>query len=542
MSLRQDLRCRTSLSTRRAGFGAAYASLILLATAACSEPAERGYSKPITLGITPAVSAPIPTAATDPTARYLVSNLFTGLTTFTGSNGRPGRGVASKIETADQTTWTVTLAKGWTFHDETPVTAASFVDAWNYAANPANGAANQAAFGNIAGFAEVATPGSGVTTMSGLQVVDDQTFTITLASPDSQLQTALATPAFAPLPQVFFDNPQEFADNPVGNGPFSWVSGSDGGAELERYPNYRARSPLVTAVTLRPFDDPAQSAGALETGAIDIYVEQTTEATTEVSSETPSESESGVVVTQAPSGSLQFLAFPLYDPRFASPDVRAALSRAIDKNQILAQLPEFGVEAANSWAAPVANGYSAAGCGANCTYNAEKALNELESGGGFDGPLAISYPAGSEAATWLDGVCTSISNTLAIECSGQELAPEAFDAAVASRTMPGPFVQEVGVPEVPSLEDYLGASYLPFGPENVTGFTNDEFNFTLATGLTQPQADGLKTIQSAQKVLGSEMPSVPLWFPMAVAHHTTEVRNVALTPLSQVDLMKVSVG
>ena len=513
-----------------------------LLAAGCTTTAEpRGYSKPISIGVTPAASAPTPTGAIDPTARYLVSNLFTGLTTFAGATGRPGRGVASKIETTDQINWTVTLAKGWTFHDETPVTSASFVDAWNYAANPANNAPNRAAFANIAGFAELADPATGAAALSGLQVIDDQQFTITLATPDSQFQTSLATPAFTPLPAAFFADPQAFAEAPIGNGPFEWGEREDDGTlVLERYSEYRARKPLVTEVTMRPYAEAAQAAAALEGGAIDAYVEETTRAVP-----VPDDSnrtDTGPQTFTAASGTLEFLAFPLYDPRFASEDTRAALSIAIDRQQILAQLPEFGVEPATSWAAPVANGYVAAGCGANCTYNSEKALNEFEDGGGFDGPLVISYPAGSTATQWLPNVCSSITNTLGVECTGQELPTEQFDAAVAARQMPGPFLQRVGVPEVPSLEDYLVPSYSPDGPVNVTGFANDVFSFSIAAGLTQPQAEGMKSIQAAQKELGVQMPSVPLWFPRAVAWHDPEVRNVALTPFSELDLMKVSLG
>ncbi len=46
--------------------------------------------------------------------------------------------MAESIESDDATTWTVTLKDGWTFHDGTPVTAQSFVDAWNYTALSTN--------------------------------------------------------------------------------------------------------------------------------------------------------------------------------------------------------------------------------------------------------------------------------------------------------------------------------------------------------------------------------------------------------------------
>lgn len=535
---------------RLTGWGGTITALALSswALSGCSATAEpSGYTKPISIGIEPARTAPTPNRAADPTAHYLVSNLFTGLTVFSGNTGRPTRGVASKIETADQIVWNVTLAKGWTFHDGTPVTSNSFVDAWNHAANPQNNAANRDSFTNIAGFSELADPTTGVTTLRGLQVLDAQNFTITLNSPDSQLQSALATPAFAPLPAVYFQDQAAFTARPVGNGPFQWAGGSDDGTVvLERFPEYRARKPLVTEVTLRPNADPLAAREAVSNGSIDAYVEVTSQATPDEigkQQDAPGRDSTSITqVTEAASGTLEFLAFPTYDPRFASPDLRAALSIAIDRQQILAQLPQLGVEPATSWAAPVANGYVATGCGTNCVFNSERALNEFEDGGGFDGPLVINYREGSSAPLWLPAVCGSITNTLGVECTGQSLPPDQFDSSVAGRSMSGPFLQTIDTPAVPSLEHYLGPSYLPSGQLNVTGFTSDIFSFSLAAGLAQPQAEGMKSIQAAQKELGVQMPSVPLWISRVVAWHNDDVRNVSFTPFSQLDLMKVTRG
>jgi len=156
--------------------------------------------------------------------------------------------VAESITSEDSTTWTITL-NDWTFHDGTPVTASSFVDAWNFGANAANAQENSTFFASIEGFDLVnPSPPEGSTevptvdptaTLSGLTVVDDKTFTVTLASPFPQFPLTLRYYAFAPLPPSFFDDPDAFGEAPIGNGPFTfgeWVH--DDSITVNRWDEY----------------------------------------------------------------------------------------------------------------------------------------------------------------------------------------------------------------------------------------------------------------------------------------------------------------
>ena len=123
-------------------------------------------------------------------------------------------GVADSITSDDSTTWTVTLKDGWTFHDGTPVTAASFVDAWNYTAYSPNAQSASYFFANVEGYdalqaetddaGNVTTPPS-AEEMTGLKVVDDQTFTVTLSAPFAQFPVTVGYNAFYPMPESFVD-------------------------------------------------------------------------------------------------------------------------------------------------------------------------------------------------------------------------------------------------------------------------------------------------------------------------------------------------
>src|ERR1700754_2447759 len=103
----------------------------------------------------------IPTTTNEVGGGNIVDAMWTGLVSYDPETAEPGLAVAESIEpNEDFTQFTITIADGWTFHDGTPVTAQSFVDAWNFGAAGANAQLNQYFFGpdgaNIAGFDAVA--------------------------------------------------------------------------------------------------------------------------------------------------------------------------------------------------------------------------------------------------------------------------------------------------------------------------------------------------------------------------------------------------
>ncbi len=144
--------------------------------------------------------------------------------------------VAESIDTTDSKVYTIKIKAGTKFHDGTEVKAKNFVDAWNWAAYSPNGAQNSSFFSDIAGFADVQSldpdedgpkkaPTPKADKMSGLEVVDDQTFKVTLNAPFSIFPVKLGYSAFVPLPDAFFSStPEAFGKQPIGNGPVKFVS------------------------------------------------------------------------------------------------------------------------------------------------------------------------------------------------------------------------------------------------------------------------------------------------------------------------------
>ncbi|MFE4062354.1 ABC transporter substrate-binding protein, partial [Streptomyces sp. NPDC059096] len=163
----------------------------------------------------------IPADTNESVGSYVIQSVFTQLVDF-DSKGEIVYTNAESIKTTDSKTWTVKLKDGWKFHDGTPVTAESYVKAWNWYANIKNNQQNAFWWEDVAGYADV-HPEKGdpkSDTMSGLKVVDDTTFTIELTKPVPYFEYKLGYATFAPLPEVFYKDTKAFGQAPVGNGPY----------------------------------------------------------------------------------------------------------------------------------------------------------------------------------------------------------------------------------------------------------------------------------------------------------------------------------
>ena len=141
--------------------------------------------------------------------------------------------VAQSIETTDNVNYRIILKPGWTFTDGSPVTAHSFVDAWNYGALSTNAQLQQSFFSPIDGFDDGRRHGDGkptATTMSGLQVINDQEFTVRLKAPTIDFKLRLGLAPSIRCRRLRFRDMAAFGQHPIGNGPYNSPTSPDGPA------------------------------------------------------------------------------------------------------------------------------------------------------------------------------------------------------------------------------------------------------------------------------------------------------------------------
>lgn len=157
--------------------------------------------------------------------------IFAGLVYY-DAKGAVHNEMAEKIEpNEDSSVWTITLKKGQKFSDGTEVKARNFVEAWKKGASEAM--LSSFFFEPIQGADE-----EGAGDLTGLEVVDDYTFTVTLKAPTADFSQRLGYSAFAPLPDSTLEDMEKGGENPIGNGPYMVAeNGWEHNAQIHLIPN-----------------------------------------------------------------------------------------------------------------------------------------------------------------------------------------------------------------------------------------------------------------------------------------------------------------
>ncbi|MFC7465139.1 ABC transporter substrate-binding protein [Brachybacterium sp. GCM10030252] len=494
-----------------------------------------GSGEPVLANGTEPQNPLIPTSTNEVGGGRVVTSIFSGLVYYT-AEGKVENEMAESIESEDNQTWTITLKADQKFSDGTPLTAKNYVDAWNFGANATNAQLSNSFFEPIEGYDEVsADDATEDMTMSGLEVVDDTTFTVKLVSPQSDFPSRLGYTAYSPLPESAFEDMEAFGEKPVGNGPYmvdTWTHDSE--IVLVPNPEYAGARPAQNAgVTFVIYADNDTMYNDLQSGAVDV-TDQIPDSALE-----SFEDELGDRAVNAPGAVFQSFTIPNYDPQFQG-EVgklrRKAISYAIDRDSICENL-FFGTRTpATDFVAPVIDGGGQTDIpGAEVLTFDEAQAQELwaqaEEMEPFEGPFTLSYNADGPHQSWVEAVCNSISNVLGIEASGQPFpAFGEFREQITNRELEGSF-RSGWQADYPSVYNFLGPLYSSAaadgGGSNDGDYKNPEFDALLEEGLAAPDQDAaLEKYKEAQAILLEDLPVIPLWYQNTFGGYSDLVSNV----------------
>ena len=465
----------------------------------------------------------IPQDSTEVCGSKVLDALFSGLVEYDPETYEPQLLVAESIETEDGLNWTVTIHDDFTFHDGSPVTAQSFVDAWNFAVDPEAAQRNAFFFENFVGFDEVQA--GEADELAGVEAVDDTTISIELTEPFTPLESMLGYTAFYPLPEAAFDDLSAFENAPIGNGRYQM----DGQWErdqliaMERYEDWPGDEPgLADRIEWVIYADINTAYLDVQQGALDILDGVPPER------EAAAEQDFGDDLIRTETSTFTFLGFPTYDERFADVDVRRAFSLAIDRQAIIDAIFAGAREPATAVIPPVLEAHRADACDA-CEYDPEQAQELLEQAGGFDDELVVYFNSGAGHEEWVEAVSNQWRDNLGID----DIRFESLEFAqyldlLEGEEIEGPFrlgwVLSYGSPQY-AMEPI----YTTTGSSNYYGYSSEEFDALIAeANATLDPDEAEQTYQQAEDVLLADLPNIPLWYETRTTVHTPRVSNVIM--------------
>jgi ABC-type oligopeptide transport system substrate-binding subunit len=482
----------------------------------------------------------VPGNTTESEGNQVLQALFTPLVNYNVETSEVEyTGVAESIESTDQTNWTVTLKPGWTFHDGTPVTAESFVKAWNYTANTANAQGGNYFFSNIAGY-DGENP---VEELSGLKVVDETSFTVQLATPFSQFPLTVGYQVFAPLPEAFYADPEAFGRKPIGNGPFKADTElqQGQGITVSRYEEYAGEPAAAGGIEFRVIADIQTAYNELIAGNLDVL-----RYTIPAELIGTAQQELGDRYFEREAASFNYLGFPTYDPRFADKRVRQAFSMAIDREAITTAIFQGARAPAYDVIPPVIDGHRPDAC-QYCKYDPARAKQLLaESGFDVSQPVELWFNSGANHDQWVQAVGNQLQQNLGITYSLRS----DFDLAQYlpfgdEKGFTGPFRLGWGM-DYPSPQNFLeplfSTAATPPAGSNSAFYSNPEFDRLVAEGnVAATNEEAIALYQQADDVLLEDMPIAPMFFSFSQGGHSERVDNVQFDQFQDIVLTDVTV-
>lgn len=483
-------------------------------------------------------NALIPGHTTESGGVKVIAALFRGLISYDPIDAEPRNAVAESIETTDSKTFAIRLKTGWTFHDGTPVTASSFVDAWNYTAYGPNKMQAASFLSHIAGFTDVNSVNPTTNKLSGLRVIDERTFTVTLAEPFSEFPVTLGCSAFFPLPESFFKDRDAFERHPVGNGAFEFVSREpEKNIILRRYEGYVGDDkPHIGGVEFRIYADLADAYHDVMANKLD-YLDVTpfwalkdNRYLRDLPNRTHDRTYLGI----------QTISFPLYDSRYADPRLRQAISMAIDRVKLIDRIFQGHQVPADGLVPPAVSGRADGQGGELCTYSPVRA-KELFDASGFRGAIELTSNVDSPNQPWMEEVCASVTETLGVPCRFVPIPTLGeFRRRLNAQEIVALF-RSGWIADYPSIENFLSPMFRTGASDNVGRYSNPEVDAVLSAADAAPSREqAWRLYQQAERMILQDMPTIPIWYQSTLSAWSTRLHNVQPNPFRELDLYSVT--
>ncbi|HXF98651.1 MAG TPA: ABC transporter substrate-binding protein [Gaiellaceae bacterium] len=538
--------------------GAALAGLSLLLAAAASGAGARASQASDTLVFGTASDPALldPALVSDGESLRVTDQMFESLVGYRPGTTRLAPELATSWRASrNGLVWTFNLRRNVRFHDGTPFNAAAvcfnFNRWYNFPPHLQPDSVSyywRAVFG---GFRRPArgSPGPGQSLYRGCRVVNEYTVQIQLRRRSASFLNAIGLPNFAIASptalrryradagrtdkQGVFRPSGTFATrNPVGTGPFRFVSWSPGNRlELERWDGYWGRKAILRRIIFRPIPNNAARLQALQTGEIQGYD------LVEPADFTTVQRNRQLRLLKRPPFSVGYVGINQQIEPMDNPLVRRALAHALDKRGVIGFYAGQG-QIANQFLPPALPGHARSGV-PSYPYNPARARQLLRQAG-LELPVRVTfwYPTGVSRPYMPDPRRNAEAFGASLERSGFDVefrtapwSPDYLGATQAGRAQ----LYLLGwIADYPDPANFLNVHFGQFSGQ--FGFRNAAlFNLLRRADAESNVSRRIRLYEQASRQVMRLLPMVPyVWAGSALAFRAN-VRGYVASPIGPVN-------
>ncbi|HVB87765.1 MAG TPA: ABC transporter substrate-binding protein [Candidatus Dormibacteraeota bacterium] len=434
--------------------------------------------------------------------------------------------LAQSWETPNPLTYIFHLRHGVKFHDGRPFTSADV----KYTLDSI-----------MSG--KVQTPKRGAFELvQSVDAPDPYTVVIHLREPYASFIFNLSRLAIGIVPK---DSGSNFAQDPIGTGPFKFVSmTTDEQVVLERNSNYFGKIPNITRVRMRVVPEAIVRALELRKGTADVGgVDSLTPDMIVTLTKDPD-----IVVDEQPGTQLAYIGFNFNDPILSHREVRQALAYATDRESLIRYLlrgqarPASSVLPPSNWAYdPNVKKYS---------YDPAEANRLLDAAGFHRGPDGVRFhitlkTSTEESARLLGEALANQWSRVGVVLDLRSLEPGTFYADISRGSFQLYTLRWTGYTnDDPDIFDYVyNSKRMPPLGANRGHYVNPALDSLLNQQRGEmDRAKRKQLIWKIQEIVAEDEPYIDLWYIDNTCVHRARVTNVHLSPggdynfLDQVEL------
>lgn len=427
--------------------------------------------------------------------------------------------------------FTFHLREGARFHDGAPVTAGDFVRSWNRILSQDRDLAYR--LSPVAGF-DAGAP------LEGVEAVDPLTLRVRLAQPFYDFPALVSHPGLGPLPEGSDD--AEFADMPVGNGPFQMAEPwqHDQFIRVVRFDQHHDPA-WLDEVVFRVFSGTGADASAYrEFRDGRLHLSPVPPEDLDVAASRHGRSPDGYHgpgVLDGESLILYYYGFNVQIPPFDDPEVRRALSLLVNRQAITGEVMRGTRAPATSLVAPPVPGQRPETC-PYCRFAPEEARELLE-GKGIE-ELRLVYNEHPAHRAVAQRVKSDVERTTGISLALEEVSFDELREGVQNAEFG--FFRLGWVADVPIMDEFLTPlfSTRALADTNVSHFSDPAVDDLLVRArATEDPGERAALYREAERGILEQAPVAPVMFYRHSRVAAEAVRNLWYSPMKTANLEEV---